>query len=238
MYPFSKIFTEPQIYVGNFISLLIGSNSDAVELTTLKSRTIQHLISNHIPAVPVLCNIDTLSVNKSGWVIKPDDGGGAEGCYFFNELPALHQHVNCLNSKNFIVQEYVPGIPASFSMLCLQGQARLLACNEQLLMFENGKACLSGVVVNGLHEYHQDFEKIAHDIVRTIDGLSGYVGVDLIIGDQGPVVVEINPRLTTAYAGLGASLGRNPAEMIIKLLQNARFPDLHGVKYQSVTVRF
>ncbi len=218
--------------------LLIGSNSAAVELTTSKSNTIRHLISNHIPAVPVLHAMDNLTANKTGWVIKPDDGVGAEGCYLFNDLSALQQHINCLNSTNFIVQEYIPGIPASISMLCLQGQAQVLACNEQLFMFENGKGHLSGVVVNGLREYHQELEMIAHDIAGTIDGLTGYVGVDLIMAEQGPVVVEINPRLTTAYAGLGKSLGRNPAEMIMSLMQNARFTDLHEVKYQPVTVRF
>jgi len=218
--------------------LLIGSNSAAVELTTRKSSTIQHLIINQIPAVPVSYDIDTLSVNKIGWVIKPDDGVGAEGCYLFNDLSELKRHISFINSKNFIVQEYIPGIPASISMFCLQGQAQVLACNEQLFKFENGKGQLSGVVVNGFQEHHQEFEMIAKNIAGMIDGLTGYVGVDLIMAEQGAVVVEINPRLTTAYAGLGSSLGRNPAEMIIKLVQNGRFPDLHEVKYQPVTVRF
>lgn len=218
--------------------LLLGSNSAAVELTTRKSNTIRHLITNHIPAVPVLYDMDNLSANKTGWVIKPDDGVGAEGCYLFDDLSALQQHINCLNSTNFIVQEYIPGIPVSISMLCLQGQAQVLACNEQLFKFENGKGHLSGVVVNGLREYYQELEMIAYDIAGAIDGLTGYAGVDLIMAEQGPVVVEINPRLTTAYAGLGSSLGRNPAEMIMNLMQNGRFPDLHEVKYQPVTVRF
>lgn len=218
--------------------LLLGSNSAAVELTTSKSNTIRHLITNNIPAVPILYDIDNLSANKTGWVIKPDDGVGAEGCYLFNDISALQRHINYLNSKNYIVQEYIPGIPASISMLCLQGQTRVLACNEQLFKFENGKGHLSGVVVNGLRVYHQELEMIAHDIAGAIDGLTGYVGVDLIMAEQGPVVVEINPRLTTAYAGLGSSLGRNPAEMIMKLMQNARFPDFHQVKYRPVTVRF
>ena len=218
--------------------LLLGSNSAAVELTTSKSNTIQYLITNNIPAVSILHDIDNFSPNKTGWVIKPDDGVGAEGCYLFNDISALQRHINYLNSKNYIVQEYIPGIPASISMLCLQGQTRVLACNEQLFKFENGKGHLSGVVVNGLRVYHQELEMIARDIAGVIDGLTGYVGVDLIMAEQGPVVVEINPRLTTAYAGLGSSLGRNPAEMIMKLMQNARFPDFHQVKYQPVTVRF
>jgi tyramine---L-glutamate ligase len=45
------------------------------------------------------------------------------------------------------------------------------------------------------------------------------VGVDIIVTPAGPVVIEINPRLTTSYVGLKASIGRNPAGLILSLLQ-------------------
>jgi predicted ATP-grasp superfamily ATP-dependent carboligase len=219
-------------------SLLIGSSSTAVKLATSKSKTIEHLLNHRIPVVPVLQDLDHLSLRADGWVIKPDDGAGAEGCYRFDNPVSLHNHIGCLDDRNFIVQEYVPGIPASISMVCLQGEAGVLACNEQLFAFENGKGHLSGVVVNGLQQYRQVFEKIAGDIAGAIDGLAGYAGIDLVMTEQGPLVVEINPRLTTAYTGLARSLGKNPSEMVMTLLQNRRFPDLHGVKYRPVTVRF
>ncbi len=218
--------------------LLVGSSPGAVGISTRKSRTVAHLIEHHIPVVPVLEDIDNPAPAKNGWVIKPDDGVGGEGCYLFTDLSALQQHITFLSSKNFIVQEYIPGIPASISMLCLNGQACVLGCNEQLFAFENGKGHLSGVVVNNMQEYQQEFEKIAREVANAIDGLAGYVGVDLVITEQGPVVIEINPRLTTAYAGLASSLGENPAEMIMTLMQNGRFPELHEVNYQPVTVRF
>jgi predicted ATP-grasp superfamily ATP-dependent carboligase len=35
-----------------------------------------------------------------------------------------------------------------------------------------------------------------------IPGLAGYVGIDLLLPDGGdPLIVEINPRLTTSYVG-------------------------------------
>jgi len=219
-------------------SLLIGSSSAAVKLTTSKLKTIELLIANQIPTVPVLQVTDNLSSDRNGWVIKPDDGVGGEGCYRFNDLVSLQQHIHGLNNKNFIVQEYIAGIPASVSILCLEKQASVLACNEQLFTFENGKGHLSGVVVNGLQQYQQEFEKIAHDVTDAIDGLTGYVGIDLIMTEHGPVVVEINPRLTTSYTGLTSSLGSNPAEMIMTLMQNRRFPDLHEVNCKPVTIRF
>ena len=42
---------------------------------------------------------------------------------------------------------------------------------------------------------------LATRAVACVPGLRGYVGVDLVLGDQ-PLVIEINPRLTTSYIGL------------------------------------
>lgn len=45
-------------------------------------------------------------------------------------------------------------------------------------------------------------EEVVVAACRTIPGLAGYFGVDLLLTDGGqPVIVEINPRLTTAYVG-------------------------------------
>jgi predicted ATP-grasp superfamily ATP-dependent carboligase len=46
-----------------------------------------------------------------------------------------------------------------------------------------------------------------------IPGLRGYVGVDLVLTDAGPVVIEVNPRLTMAYLGVRAVLDGNLAAL-------------------------
>ena len=218
--------------------LLIGCAPEAVKLTSSKSGTLQHLVNSQIPCVPVLSDINAVVESNNGWVIKPDDGVGGEGCYFFNNLKAAKTHISRLDHKNFIVQEYVPGTPASISMLCHAGRSVLLSCNEQLFEFKNGRGELTGIIVNGLQQYVKSFTEIANMVGSAINGLEGYVGIDLVISDTGPQVLEVNPRLTTTYAGLRQSLGINPAAMILEVLQNGRFPDLHGVDYPSVTIRF
>ncbi len=51
------------------------------------------------------------------------------------------------------------------------------------------------------------------DRVASVPGLRGWVGVDLVLPDDGPpVVVEINPRLTTSYLGYRRLTGTNLAE--------------------------
>jgi predicted ATP-grasp superfamily ATP-dependent carboligase len=63
-----------------------------------------------------------------------------------------------------------------------------------------------------------ELEPIAAAVARTLPGLWGHVGIDLIDSpDRGPVVVDINPRLTTSYAGLRGSIGANPAALLLSL---------------------
>ena len=58
-----------------------------------------------------------------------------------------------------------------------------------------------------------------------IPGLWGYVGVDLMLAKEGPVVLEINPRLTTSYCGLRRALGINTAAMVLDLLRTGGAAD-------------
>jgi predicted ATP-grasp superfamily ATP-dependent carboligase len=61
---------------------------------------------------------------------------------------------------------------------------------------------------------------LALQAVAGIDGLRGYVGVDLVLGDDGhDYAIEINPRLTTSYLGLRQLCEQNLAERILRLAQ-------------------
>jgi len=217
---------------------IIGCSPEAVQLAGSKSQTIEFLSGSNIPCVQTWTDIACLPDSRNGWVIKPDDGIGAEGCLYFKDITSLRDYMSNFNGNTkYAVQKFIAGIPASISLLCYQGRALLLSCNRQLFEFAGGRGHFKGVIVNGLVQYAREFEAIAKDIARAVKGLAGYIGIDLIVTDTGPVVVEINPRLTTAYAGLRQSLGRNPAEWIYSLCQTGRFPDVHGINYLPVTVK-
>jgi predicted ATP-grasp superfamily ATP-dependent carboligase len=63
----------------------------------------------------------------------------------------------------------------------------------------------------------------AAQVARAIPGLRGYVGVDLVWhAVLGPVVIEVNPRLTSAYVGLSAALQRNLAAAVLDLHHGQR----------------
>ncbi len=64
----------------------------------------------------------------------------------------------------------------------------------------------------------------------------GYVGVDIILTERGPVVLEVNPRLTAAYAGLHASIGCNPAGLVIDLLRSPAAMPAPATRRRAVSV--
>ena len=214
---------------------VVGCIPETIKLAASKCNTILHLESHHIPCIPVIDNAETAPGCRTGWVVKPDDGVGAEGCHHFMEINQVIGYMQS-QKKRMTLQEYVPGIAASMSLLCHKGQARLLVCNRQLFQFNAGRGHLQGVVVNGLPQYAGLFDDLAKNIASSLPGLSGYVGIDVVIGNNGPQVVEINPRLTTAYAGLRRSLGKNPVEWILSTYKTGRLPDLEMIRGVPVTI--
>jgi len=220
---------------------VLGCSSEAVKSASSKLQTADLLFKNKIPCIETaLLNDKIVTENQSGWVIKPDDGVGAENCYYCADKKELDKLKDSINIVGFVIQEFVSGMPASFSMICYQGKAQLLACNEQMFSFildsSTRKGVLQKLVVNGLLEQWAVFNSIAQDIAKADEGLFGYVGVDLIVTETGPVVVEINPRLTTSYAGLRQSLSLNPAELIISIWQNGKIPEIHKREFLPVNL--
>jgi predicted ATP-grasp superfamily ATP-dependent carboligase len=57
---------------------------------------------------------------------------------------------------------------------------------------------------------------LAAQVARAIPGLRGFAGIDLVWHPRrGPVAIEVNPRVTCAYVGLSAALGRNLAAELV-----------------------
>ena len=219
----------------------LGCSSASVKSASSKLKTANLLYKNNISCIETTQLKDNIiPVSQSGWIIKPDDGVGAEDCYFCADKKEFDKLIDSISIERFIIQEYLAGKPASISMICYQGNAQLLACNKQIFSFDpcisGRKGVLKELVVNGLIEQWALFNTIAQNIAKADKGLLGYVGVDLIVTESGAVVVEINPRLTTSYIGLRRSLSLNPAELILSIWQNGTMPEVHNKQYLPVNI--
>lgn len=205
---------------------LLASDPQSVRLTTSKLATVQHLTKAGIPAVPTVPLGGSEVFGKaSAWVTKPDEGAGAERTLLFDAADDLDRWMAVNPNSGMILQPHVAGPAASLSLLCRDGAAWLLTCNEQLIETSGKEFSYRGFVVGGREVRRSEYRPIASAVAAAIPGLWGYVGVDLIDGPDGPVVLEINPRLTTSYAGLGRAIGVNPAELVLDLL-NRGIPDI------------
>ncbi len=230
-----NILYDLAVEASQFPCILIGCTPESIELCGSKKKTLNYLSDQGINCVPALDKIGTMPV--AGCVLKPDDGVGGEDCYLFQELEQLQSYMQGRDEAGYLIQEYIQGIPASLSLLCHDGECVILSCNRQLFEFEKGRGRLNGVIVSGLNSYRENMEVLARQIVSAIKGLQGYVGVDFILTDEGPRVLEINPRLTTAYAGLHRSIKANPAAMILDCLATGVVPDTAALSCQAIPLR-
>jgi len=205
---------------------LIGSRPDAVRLTTDKRATAECLAAAGVPVAPTrpLSAIGAIDppAGPNGWVVKPVDGAGAEDTYLFRRREDLACWLERAGAEagRFVLQPYLSGTAASLSMLCREGRAWLLSCNRQeVAVLDDGRFAYRGGLVGGMEHRRPAYEPIADAVAAAIPGLWGYVGVDLVDGSDGPVILEVNPRLTTSFVGLREAIGRNPAALVLDLLE-------------------
>lgn len=194
------------------------SSPDAIALCGNKLATIEILSRQGIPTVET----QALSTEMpwSELVIKPIDGVGCEGSAVIIDPVAYRQAIESLSPAQWIVQPFMTGSSMSLSCLFQQGQGWLLSVNRQNVDCRQGRFKLSGCDV-GVDSPH-DYAALVSRIATAIPGLWGYVGVDVIENrDTGYRVLEINPRLTTSYAGIRDATGINPVEQMLRMLQGA-----------------
>lgn len=214
--------------------MLLGCALESIKVTTSKFQTFRALRDAGIATLPAYWFADWQLLDFSlhptnSWVAKLDDGAGCTDSACFESAAALAEWMQQGRTQTHIIQPYQPGIPASLSLLCKQGQAWLLSCNRQKIQVQkNGCTAaafsFSGSTLNGLAQHWEAFDKIAQQVAAAFPGLCGYVGVDVIMSSSHQIhVLEINPRLTTSYAGLRSALGCNPANLILNLFYNAHF---------------
>jgi predicted ATP-grasp superfamily ATP-dependent carboligase len=204
---------------------LLSSSASAVAKTADKMKTFIHLSSHHIATVPSHRLDKYPHFHKLGTVIKARDGAGCENCFVcYNEDDFERLLISLHEPQHYVIQPYISGIALSVSALFKEGTGIVLCVNHQVITIcDNQRLKLDGCEVN--YEIEKaEFQTIVDQIAKAFSGLWGYVGIDLIKQDDQLLVVEINPRLTSSYTGIGDALGINVAELVLQLIDGeARF---------------
>ena len=199
--------------------ILLGSAPGAVRVAASKFKVARALAEGGVPTVPTYRPHASLPGGEGAWVVKPDDGAGCADTRLFGNRAAALAWIRTSAEQGYILQPFVSGKLASLSLLCCDGTARLLARNLERVVVHDNRFHFLGSIVNGLVDADGALERLAQQVAAALPTLWGYVGVDIILTGQGAVVLDVNPRLTAAYAGLHASIGCNPAALVIDLLK-------------------
>jgi predicted ATP-grasp superfamily ATP-dependent carboligase len=163
-------------------------------------------------------------------VFKPIDGVGCSGLSLVKDGGSIPAAVNKVAresmSNYFIVQKLIRGKEASVCVISTGEKALAVTLNKQFVNLAppEEESRYYGGVVPFDHSLEEEALKTAQQVVESISGLKGYVGVDMVLGREGAVVMEINPRLTTSYIGLRKVADFNPAQAIADAVFERKLP--------------
>ena len=214
--------------------ILLGSGAAVIRKASDKStlpRRLARIGVQHPDTVTLEHGVDARTAARDlGYpvVLKPRRGAGSRGVQLVHNARELDSALAVLQrvhgtgpeaerehgDRDVVMQRYAGGTPASVSLLADGRRAVALAVNAQRMSVTSGFSYRGGRT-----PFDHPLAAAAIDAaVRTcaaLPGLRGYVGVDLVLTDTGPVVIEVNPRLTTAYLGVRAVLDENVAAMAL-----------------------
>lgn len=168
-------------------------------------------------------------------IIKPLVGVDCENIKIINGIDDLDYSLEkiFLPGSRVIVQEFIEGTDISVSLLCDGSTAIPISLNKQIIDLTGDK----GTYLGGEIPFESKFKDLAFrtaiKAVESMDGLKGFVGVDLVISNdekdiEDIYVLEINSRFTTPYAGLKKIANVNIGSSIIDLIdKNVNIEDLN-----------
>lgn len=198
---------------------LLNSSSQAIAICSDKLATIQCLNKQSLIAIEAMQLDGFLQQFSSPWVVKPRDGAGCLNSYLVSNQRELSQIKDQISQlSDYLIQPYIEGVSQSLSCLFRQGKGWLICCNEQFVSITEGRFELEACLVNVTFKNSYIYQELINTVANIVPGLYGYVGIDIIQQERGqPMVLEINPRLTTSYVGISKAIGVNVAKAVIEM---------------------
>jgi len=143
-------------------------------------------------------------------VAKPAYGGGGTANFICETEKELIRGIKEL--PDFLYQDYIHGQHASVSVLLSKRAAVAVSVNEQLIGLDAlsapGPFVYCGNIAPFVTKFSGQLCELAEELTREL-GLIGSNGVDFVVTDEGPVVIEVNARLQGSLDAVERSTGLN-----------------------------
>lgn len=217
---------------------LLSPPSTFVELASNKDRTAGQFQQHGIP-VPAAITLSPGQQLPGDFpypaVAKPCDGAGSMGVQLVPQ--GIVNDEIAFEARTTRLEEFHHGIPASVAVLCGPCETVALpACSQRIS--QDGRFRYLGGHVPLEGGLSQRAQRLGLAAVETLPSAIGYVGVDLVLGDnpdgKDDVVVEVNPRLTTSYVGLRALCRTNLAAAMMAIARG----DAAKLSFSEQSVEF
>ncbi|MHC1566223.1 MAG: ATP-grasp domain-containing protein [Candidatus Syntropharchaeia archaeon] len=163
---------------------------------------------------------------------KPIYGGGGMENFLIEKEEDLEKVPD-----NFIIQEFVQGIPASVSLISTQEKVISIAVNEQLIgerwLGQKRPFGYCGNITPLITSFEREMREIAEEIIFQLE-LVGSNGVDFVVSEKGPYVIEVNPRFQGSLDTVELSTGINLFDAHIRAFKGEL---IHGKKPERFAMK-
>jgi hypothetical protein len=204
----------------------LGHAAEAIAVCSDKLAFCEHLTRHDLPTIATqgFDPCATAAPFPFPIVVKPRDGAGSQETYLIcdpEQFATLRPMLATTFGKDgslAIVQPYLAGEALSVAAIVGGGSrsVEVFPVGRQQLS-DDGRFHYQGGTIPVPVPNLATAERMVRDVCRSIPGLAGYIGFDLILTSDARrlVVVEANPRLTTAYLGYRALATENLAARIL-----------------------
>ena len=158
-------------------------------------------------------------------IIKPLMGVDCEDIVVIDNIEDLSYDLEKIfpPGSRILVQEFIEGTDVSVSLISDGKKAVPISLNQQFVNLKDDKGTYNGGKLPYENKYKQEAFEIAKKACESIEGLKGFVGVDLIINNDEKDVysvylLEVNSRFTTPYVGLKKISNFNIGKTIVDLI--------------------
>lgn len=210
--PDKKLERLTKLVESNTVNL--GCPSECVKLCADKKRTTEVLSEHGIPVPRIVSDAEREGDARGVYVKKPRYGCASEDVLIMNGSP-IHE---AANNEEYIVTEYIKGEDISSSVIVGASSVLPLTINKQFIKVDSGRLHYEGGEVPffmGL-EAEKEIIRVSKKVAAVLH-CQGYVGIDLVFGEDGQAyVVDVNPRPTTSVVGIAKVLKYEIADLILR----------------------